>query len=76
MSIRGWNVPDARRWAALFLGVLIVVVISSIPAVGGWLAFLIALGGVHPGDVASAARPAADLTRLRTQLFPLPDRLR
>lgn len=38
--------PDARRWAALFLGVLIVVVISSIPAVGGWLAFLIALLGL------------------------------
>lgn len=36
----------SRRWAVLILGVLIVVVNSSIPAVGGWLAFLIALFGL------------------------------
>jgi hypothetical protein len=64
---------------SVVLGVLIVVVISSIPAVGGWLAFLIALFGLGAfilEMLASAARPAAELTRLRTQWFPLPDRLR
>jgi cytoskeletal protein CcmA (bactofilin family) len=36
----------ARRWAALVLGVLVVVAISSLPAVSGWLAFLIAVLGL------------------------------
>jgi cytoskeletal protein CcmA (bactofilin family) len=36
----------ARRWAALVLGVLLVVVITSLPAVSGWLAFLIAVIGL------------------------------
>ncbi|MGH2555027.1 MAG: hypothetical protein ACRDHO_04840, partial [Actinomycetota bacterium] len=36
----------AQRWAALVLGVLMVVVISSLPVVGGWFGFLIALFGL------------------------------
>jgi cytoskeletal protein CcmA (bactofilin family) len=35
-----------RRWLALGLGVLLVVVVSSVPVVGGWIAFLIALFGL------------------------------
>jgi hypothetical protein len=38
--------PGARRWVALILGVLIVVVVSSLPVVGGLLAFLIAVFGI------------------------------
>lgn len=36
----------ARRWTALVLGVAVVVLITSLPAVGGWLAFVIALFGL------------------------------
>jgi cytoskeletal protein CcmA (bactofilin family) len=36
----------ARRWAALVLGVLVVVILTSLPALGGWLAFVIALFGL------------------------------
>jgi cytoskeletal protein CcmA (bactofilin family) len=35
-----------RRWAALLIGVLLVVAISSIPVVGGVIGFLIALFGL------------------------------
>jgi cytoskeletal protein CcmA (bactofilin family) len=38
--------PIARRWAALILGVLVVVVISSLPVVGGWLGLVIAAFGL------------------------------
>jgi cytoskeletal protein CcmA (bactofilin family) len=35
-----------QRWAALALGVFVVVVLTSIPAVGGWLGFLIVVFGL------------------------------
>jgi cytoskeletal protein CcmA (bactofilin family) len=38
--------PGARRWGAFFLGVLIVVLITSVPVVGGWLAFLFVVSGL------------------------------
>ena len=38
--------PGARRWTALVLGVVVVVLLTSLPAVGGWLAFVIALFGL------------------------------
>jgi hypothetical protein len=36
----------ARRWIALALGVLVVVVVFSIPVVGGWIGLVIALFGL------------------------------
>jgi cytoskeletal protein CcmA (bactofilin family) len=36
----------ARRWWALVVGVLIVVVMTSLPVVGGWIAFLVAILGL------------------------------
>jgi hypothetical protein len=36
----------ARRWGALALGVLVVVVITSLPVVGGWFALLVAIVGL------------------------------
>jgi cytoskeletal protein CcmA (bactofilin family) len=35
-----------QRWAAMALGVFVVVVLTSIPAVGGWLGFLIVVFGL------------------------------
>jgi hypothetical protein len=35
-----------RRWLALILGVLIVVLLGAIPVVGGWLGLIIALFGL------------------------------
>lgn len=35
-----------RRWLALLLGVLVVVLLSSIPVAGGWIGFLVALFGL------------------------------
>jgi hypothetical protein len=35
-----------RRWGALVLGVLVVVVLTSLPVIGGFLAFLVALFGL------------------------------
>jgi cytoskeletal protein CcmA (bactofilin family) len=40
------GIAPARRWLALVLGVLVVVVLSAIPVVGGWLGVLIALFGL------------------------------
>ncbi|MGH2683625.1 MAG: hypothetical protein ACRDIX_10370 [Actinomycetota bacterium] len=36
----------ARQWWAIALGVLIVVVITSLPIVGGWLSLLVAIFGL------------------------------
>ena len=36
----------ARRWAALVVGVLLVVVLTSIPVLGGWIGFLVVLLGL------------------------------
>jgi cytoskeletal protein CcmA (bactofilin family) len=36
----------ARRWGALALGVLVVVVLTSLPVIGGLLAFLVAIFGL------------------------------
>jgi cytoskeletal protein CcmA (bactofilin family) len=42
----GGTQSRARRWAALIVGILAVVVLTSIPVVGGWIAVLIALAGL------------------------------
>lgn len=44
LAVRG----DTRgqRWAALAVGILVVVVLTSIPAVGGWVGFLIVVFGL------------------------------
>ena len=47
--------PEARRWGALVLGILIVVLVSSLPVVGGWLAFVIVLFGL--GAIILEMRP-------------------
>lgn len=45
----------AQRWVALILGVLVVVVLSYIPVVGGWLGLVIAIFGL--GAIILALRP-------------------
>jgi hypothetical protein len=35
-----------RRWWSLIFGLLVVVAASSLPIVGGWVAFLVMLFGV------------------------------
>ena len=40
------DVTGSRRWGALALGVLVVVVLTSLPVVGGWLALIIVLLGL------------------------------
>ena len=58
MSLGGLVVPSgsrAWRWVALLLGVLVVVVVSSLPVVGGWLAFLVVVLGL--GALILALRP-------------------
>jgi hypothetical protein len=40
------GISPVRRWLALLIGVLIVVVLSAIPVVGRWLGFIIALFGL------------------------------
>jgi cytoskeletal protein CcmA (bactofilin family) len=40
------GIAPVRRWLALVLGVLIVVVLGAIPVVGGWLGLIIALFGL------------------------------
>jgi hypothetical protein len=46
----------ARRWGLLALGVLAVVVVTSIPVVGGWLALLVVLFGLGAFLLAVNAR--------------------
>jgi cytoskeletal protein CcmA (bactofilin family) len=46
----------SRRWWALLVGVLVVVVISALPIVGGWFAFLVALFGFGALLLTLAAR--------------------
>jgi hypothetical protein len=54
-----------RRWAALALGVLLVAILISLPLVGGWIGFVIALFGLGalilelwPWGRRTAAQPA------------------
>ena len=62
--------PRSRRWLGLVLGLLVVVILTSLPVVGGWLGLLVLLLGLGaairlawsrrrrpPGPV--AAEPAA-----------------
>lgn len=46
-----------RRWLALILGVLVVVVVSYLPLIGGWLGFVIVVFGL--GAIILAVRPRA-----------------
>jgi cytoskeletal protein CcmA (bactofilin family) len=46
----------ARRWALLGVGLLVVVIVTSIPVVGGWFGFLIALFGLGAFMLAANAR--------------------
>jgi cytoskeletal protein CcmA (bactofilin family) len=46
LAVMALGTEATRRWAALVLGVLVVVVISSIPVVGGWIGLVIALFGL------------------------------
>ena len=55
-----------QRWAALALGVFVVVVLTSLPAVGGWLGFLIVLFGL------GAILIALNSLRRRPTETPLP----
>lgn len=70
--------PDGgarARWGALALGVLVVVVLTSLPAIGGWATFVVALFGLGalllegrarrrraPADVAGPPPPPAAAT--------------
>lgn len=47
----------ARRWLALILGVLVVVVLSSLPWIGGWLGVVVVVFGL--GAIILALRPRA-----------------
>jgi hypothetical protein len=38
--------PRSRRWLSLVLGLLVVVILTSLPVVGGWLGFLVLLLGL------------------------------
>ena len=38
--------PRGRRWLSLILGLLVVVVLTSLPVVGGWLGLLVVLLGL------------------------------
>jgi cytoskeletal protein CcmA (bactofilin family) len=42
----GTGTAPGRRWVALVVGVLIVAVLISLPVVGGWLGFLVAVFGL------------------------------
>ena len=57
---------SGQRWAPLALGVLVVVVLTSLPAVGGWFGFVIVLLGL--GAIVVALGSA----RRRTPPAPAP----
>ncbi|HWB90044.1 MAG TPA: polymer-forming cytoskeletal protein [Acidimicrobiia bacterium] len=46
---------SGRRWAALIIGVVLVVAVSSIPIVGGWIGFVVLLFGL--GTLVLTYRP-------------------
>jgi cytoskeletal protein CcmA (bactofilin family) len=53
----------AQRWGGLALGVLVVVVLTSLPVIGGWFGFVIVLFGlgaivVAVGSMRNRARPS------------------
>lgn len=55
-----------RRWLLLVLGVLGVVIVTSIPVLGGWLGFVIVVFGLGAFLLTANAR------RRRTQALPPP----
>jgi cytoskeletal protein CcmA (bactofilin family) len=52
----------ARRWAALIIGLIIVVALTSIPVVGGWLGLLVVLFGLGAGVLALRPRRTTPTT--------------
>ena len=52
----------ARRWWALIIGLIVVVALTSIPVVGGWIGFLVVLFGV--GAAILALRPRTRATTI------------
>lgn len=52
----------ARRWWALIIGLIVVVALTSIPVVGGWIGFLVVLFGV--GAAILALRPSRRTTTI------------
>jgi hypothetical protein len=45
----------ARRWASLIVGLVVVVALTSLPVVGGWLALAVVVFGL--GALILALRP-------------------
>ena len=55
-SLARMPTDGARRWAALAAGVLAVVIVTSVPVIGGWLGFLIVIFGFGAFLLAANAR--------------------
>jgi cytoskeletal protein CcmA (bactofilin family) len=69
MAVAGLALEQAwatRRWLLLVLGVLVVVIVTSIPVLGGWLGFVIVVFGLGAFLLTANAR------RRRTQPLPPP----
>ena len=60
----------ARRWAALIIGLIIVVALTSIPVVGGWLGLIVICFGLGAGILAFRPRRTTTTTVEPTPISP------
>ena len=68
---RGFSLDSAaRRWAALIIGLIIVVALTSIPVVGGWLGLIVICFGLGAGILAFRPRRTTTTTVEPTPISP------
>lgn len=63
MALAALNLnTSAKRWTALVIGLLVIVALTSIPVVGGWIGFVVVLFGLGALILAYRPRRAVPLT--------------
>jgi hypothetical protein len=71
MASMGFSLQSAaRRWTALILGLVLVVALTSIPVVGGWLGLIVIFFGLGAAILSFRPRRATTTTVEPTPVSP------
>ncbi len=71
MASMGFSLESAaRRWTALIIGLVLVVALTSIPVVGGWLGLIVICFGLGAAILAFRPRRTTTTTVEPTPVSP------